>query len=273
MRENDSNVMPKIVIGGIAKPNEVEEFYKYLETEGEKKKFDNYIIAYIDFLGIKEKMKNESSYESLQILKFLLMGTKRTASYISDINTINDFEIKIFSDNIVIAQKVEEERVNDQIISIVNLMGSIQFHALLQFDFWLRGGITIGELFIDDSVVWGNGLIEAYNIEDNLANYPRIVLSNKVLEKYQSCKKESLNLFGLIKKDFDGLWFVDFLIAAPNLKMIPSISKFLSDIVVTYVNKPDRVKQKINWMITYFNSYCCKFKERGEYDKYTLSYI
>ena len=38
MRENDSNVMPKIVIGGIAKPNEVEEFYKYLETEGEKKK-------------------------------------------------------------------------------------------------------------------------------------------------------------------------------------------------------------------------------------------
>ena len=118
MRENDSNVMPKIVIGGIAKPNEVEEFYKYLETEGEKKKFDNYIIAYIDFLGIKEKMKNESSYESLQILKFLLMGTKRTASYISDINTINDFEIKIFSDNIVIAQKVEEERVNDQIISI-----------------------------------------------------------------------------------------------------------------------------------------------------------
>ena len=89
MRENDSNVMPKIVIGGIAKPNEVEEFYKYLETEGEKKKFDNYIIAYIDFLGIKEKMKNESSYESLQILKFLLMGTKRTASYISDINTIS----------------------------------------------------------------------------------------------------------------------------------------------------------------------------------------
>ena len=53
MRENDSNVMPKIVIGGIAKPNEVEEFYKYLETEGEKKKFDNYIIAYIDFLLIK----------------------------------------------------------------------------------------------------------------------------------------------------------------------------------------------------------------------------
>lgn len=273
MDERNSNIMPKIVIGGIASPNEVEEFYKYLDSEGRKKEFDNYIIAYIDFLGIKEKMQDESSYESLQILKFLLMGTKRTAGYISDINTINEFEIKIFSDNIVIAQKIDEERACNQIISIVNLMGSIQLHALLQFDFWLRGGITVGELFIDNSVVWGKGLIEAYNIENNLANYPRIVLSNKLLEKYENCKKESLNLFALIKKDFDGLWFVDFLLAAPNLKMIPTISKFLCEIIVVYANKPDRIKQKINWMITYFNSYCCKFKERGDYEKYILSHI
>ena len=54
--------------------------------------------------------------------------------------------IKIFSDNIVIAQKVNEGRISDQIISIINLVSAIQFHALMQFDFWLRGGITIGEL-------------------------------------------------------------------------------------------------------------------------------
>lgn len=51
----------KIIVGGIVNRYELEEFYNILETE--KKNFDNYIIAYIDFLGIKEKMKNDSSYE------------------------------------------------------------------------------------------------------------------------------------------------------------------------------------------------------------------
>lgn len=58
-------------------------------------------------------------------------------------------------------------------------MSAIQFHALMQFDFWLRGGITIGELFIDNAVVWGTSLIEAYAIENNLANYPRVIVSKK----------------------------------------------------------------------------------------------
>jgi len=95
--------MSKLVIGGIANPEDIEEFYRALEKE--EKKFDKYIIAYIDFLGIKQKMNTNGSYESLQILKFLLWGIQRTASYISSINEIDEFDIKIFSDNIVIAQK------------------------------------------------------------------------------------------------------------------------------------------------------------------------
>ena len=273
MTEKESKTIPKIVVGGVANGKDVEEFYKVLETEGKGKKFENYIIAYIDFLGIKEKMKNDCSFESLQILKFLLSGTQKTACYISDINAINDFDIKIFSDNVVIAQKVNEEKLSTQIISIINLVASIQLCALIQFDFWLRGGITIGELYIDNSVVWGTGLIDAYNIENNLANYPRVIISDKVLKKYEDCKIKELNLYALIKEDFDGLWFVDFIIAAPNLKQIPTISGILNERVVLYANASDRVKQKINWVITYFNSYCCKFKERGDYDKYVLPYI
>lgn len=45
--------MSKLVIGGIANPEDIEEFYRALEKE--EKKFDKYIIAYIDFLGIKQK--------------------------------------------------------------------------------------------------------------------------------------------------------------------------------------------------------------------------
>lgn len=211
--------MSKLVIGGIANPEDIEEFYRALEKKEKK------------------------------------------------------FDIKIFSDNIVIAQKVNEGRISDQIISIINLVSAIQFHALMQFDFWLRGGITIGELFIDNAVVWGTSLIEAYAIENNLANYPRVIVSKKILNAYDECKNKSLNLYALIKEDFDGLWFVDFMLAAPNITLIPTIARILQEKADFYANENDRVKQKINWMISYFNSYCIAFRDRGDYDGYVLSLI
>ena len=152
-------------------------------------------------------------------------------------------------------------------------MSAIQFHALMQFDFWLRGGITKGELFIDNAVVWGTSLIEAYAIENNLANYPRVIVSKKILNAYDECKNKCLNLYALIKEDFDGLWFVDFMLAAPNITLIPTIARILQEKADFYANENDRVKQKINWMISYFNSYCIAFRDRGDYDGYVLSLI
>lgn len=261
----------KIVIGGIINGHDLSELSESM-TYG-KKKFDNYIIAYLDFLGFTEKMKENNSYDSLQILKYLLKGTRKVANHISNINKIEEFDIKIFSDNIVIAQKVEQRKLRNQIISIVNLVGSVQFHALMYFGFFIRGGITIGELSIDSTVVWGTGLIDAYNIENNLANYPRIILSQRLLEEYDSCKQKSLNLYALLKEDFDGLWFIDFLLASPNLENIPNIAKELQEIIKSHAIKSDKVKQKINWLIAHFNASCRKLKDRGDYEKYILSYI
>ena len=39
----------------------------------------------------------------------------------------------------------------------------------------LRGGISIGQLLIDDVMVWGETLLKSYYLEDKIANYPRII--------------------------------------------------------------------------------------------------
>ena len=251
---------------------EIDELLKELKLTPNKT-FDRYLIAYVDFLGIKERMKKESSYESLHFLKALLTGARRKAAFIQRVNAIDDFIIKVFSDNIVIAQKIQDDIVSDQIISILNLVSLLQFEAFFQFDFPLRGGITIGELFIDDSVVWGTGLIEAYQIENSLANYPRVIVSQKVNDEYENCQEKSLNLFAMIKQDVDGYWFVDYLTAVPNIQLIPKISASLAHKAALHANENDRVKQKINWIISYFNSYCHQLKDRGDYEKYIVPYI
>ena len=251
---------------------EIKKLLKELELTPSKS-FDQYIIAYIDFLGIKERMKKKNSYESLHFLKALLEGVKKKATFIQSINAIDNFSIKVFSDNIVIAQKIQPDNVSDQIISILNLVSLLQFEAFFQFDFPLRGGITIGDLFIDDSVVWGTGLIEAYQIESRLANYPRVIVSQKIIDEYEGCQETSINLFAMIKQDMDGYWFVDYLMAAPNIQLIPRISASLAHKASLHAHENDRVKQKINWIISYFNSLCHEMRDRGDFEKYVVPYV
>lgn len=257
---------------GFAGESEIESYMQELEKNPDKS-FDEYIIAYIDFLGMKERMNQAKSFESLHILKFILAGVRYNARFISTLNTIEDFKIKIFSDNVVIAQKINQQRLNDQIISVINLVSLIQFEAFFQFDFPLRGGITIGELFIDDSVVWGTGLIDAYKMESDYAIFPRVIVSEKMINAYKPEGHHAIKLLSMIKRDSDGLWFVDYLLAAPNLQLIPEISASLREKSISHANEDIRVRQKINWTIKYFNSMCRQFKDHGDYEQYVVPFI
>lgn len=239
--------------------------------------FDNYLIAYIDFLGMKNALALGDSYRTLTIIRTLMSNAKKRASAISRINYINDFNMKLFSDNAIIAIKIDKSIIKDQIVSMVNLLSLLQFEALFQFEYTLRGGITIGELHIDDSIVWGKGLVEAYRIEETLANYPRVIVDTKVLQAFDETKNDSLNIYALLKKDFDGLWYINYYYAVPNIKLIPPMSKSLSDMLKNnpiYSNiESNRIKQKVNWIIHTFNDLCIEMKDQGDYEKYIIPYI
>lgn len=271
-RKETCKLGTKIAINSI-KPEVLDAIKEGIEHYSNKT-FDRYLIAYIDFLGSKERMKSSSNcYEPIILVKTLIYQAKINSKAIQNMNHIEDFVFKVFSDNIVIAIKINEDTICSQIISMINLLSLLQFEAFFQFDFPLRGGITIGELYIDDMVVWGTGLINAYRIESILAHFPRIIVSQEVIDHYEKGKNKELNLFALIKQDADGYWFIDYFMAAPNLRLIPELSVRLKEISLSHSKEDDRVKQKINWIISYFNNYCHKFKDRGDYEKCTIPYI
>ena len=82
-----------------------------------------------------------------------------------------------------------------------------------------------------------------------------------------------MHIEGSIKRDFDGYWFVDYFLAAPNIKLIPQISAVLQEKAQAHADEGLKVKQKINWIINYFNNFCVQFSDRGDYDKYTIPFI
>src|SRR5437879_6285601 len=73
------------------------------------------------------------------------------------------------------------------------------FSALSWFQFemvnagyFIRGAISVGNVYLDDIAVVGGGLIEVYEGESSLARDPRIILTKSAMEAV----KEHLNYYG-----------------------------------------------------------------------------
>jgi hypothetical protein len=82
--------------------------------------------------------------------------------------------------------------------------------------FFIRGAISIGEVYIDDIAVFGDALTQAHTGESRLARDPRIILTASAV----TAVKQHLNYYSSTKfapqvkellQDSDGQWFVNYL--------------------------------------------------------------
>lgn len=101
---------------------------------------------------------------------------------IENFDISNNIEITCFSDFIVISSEVVKENINVIFSTLVTQVAYISKELLLR-NILVRGGVAIGDLYHKDNIVFGQGLIEAYRIESEIAEYPRIVLSDKLIKK------------------------------------------------------------------------------------------
>lgn len=215
-------------------------------------KLSHYCIAYLDFLGAEQYMKKGNG-------KFLIDLKSIYEEAISSVdftNTITrkDISIKIFSDNILLTVKIDENDSNRvaKIEKIINLAGNI-YNDALKHGYLIRGGITEGEFYKDDNniFVYGKALIEAINLEEKIAIYPRIVVQNSI--------KESNPRY--FQQDKDGVWYLDSFLVL-GLYNYASFKKPLLKILKRNY-KDEKARQKIMWAISYFNLYGSRQQQIG----------
>lgn len=83
---------------------------------------------------------------------------------------------KVFSDNICIGMPVKSAEGIGEFLLAIDEIGRQQLRFALE-GYFIRGGWSIGNLAMDENIVWGFSLIEAHNLESRIAKYPRIVFS------------------------------------------------------------------------------------------------
>ena len=134
----------------------------------------------------------------------------------------------------------------------------------------LRGSITFGDIFIDDKTVFGPALIRAYELEDQVSIAPRVIVDPEVfplLEKYpvlraHAVEDEMQYLCHLLKKDADGVWFIDYLRVmaaqvddqAAYLRFLKAHRQLILDRLPEF-NQLNSVLTKYGWLVTYHNTW------------------
>lgn len=116
----------------------------------------------------------------------------------------------------------------------------------------VRGGISCGNFFKDERMIWGNALIQAYKLEGQIAIYPRIIVEPEIAEIIKSIMKPEKGK--LLCEDFDGIYFVDPFGIKQKKQDLYLINQFIDDNAIRLINNQKDLKtyQKINWLQQYF---------------------
>lgn len=225
-------------------------------TSKTKKHTTEYLIAYLDLLGVKNNIKEDLFDDYLNLLDKIYEESIHYIKTIVKNTELRDIKIKIFSDNIIFAYPLENNQaknINNLIVPFIILITAFQYHCL-KYGEILRGGITIDKLYIDDKFVYGNGLLNAYYIEDNIAIYPRIIIDNKVLKRITD---QGFKLL-YIEQDTDCNYYINYLLDLfLNKKLNKNIDYIRKRIILgTHVIKWAKERSKWYWLVDKFNKFC-----------------
>lgn len=228
-----------------------------------------HIVAYLDILGVAARMSE--GYESQKLAMNKLHNLYTFSMEISkkiDMEGYSDIKFKIFSDNIILVKKLSEQS-NKRLLDIkvlLNCVSDFQCSAAMDSVGWLvRGGISIGELFIDETMVWGEALLRAYDLESNSAIYPRILLDSSVISNIGSDKE----LTEYTQQDFDNLYFLNYLhIQHFGGQFLKNGFQMMLDELNGKISA--RIYQKLCWHMNYVNRELDKKNEKKD-RKYRLN--
>lgn len=198
------------------------------------------IVSYIDILGFKSLVNEmEKHLEKYMLIKDALEDSQKMLGEMYErLAPLQPIQKAQFSDSIVITTPINNNEIGMAEISIILLSYSILLTFMTKGIF-IRGGIAKGRCYHDGNIIFGKGMLDAYDLESNVASYPRIIVADEVVnsipEHYQYIKKDFL------KRDSDGFWYINAFNYSPIVRQIRIINK---DVLVTN-NKLVKIKQNI----------------------------
>ena len=215
-----------------------------------KAQYTRYCVAFLDILGFKNLVGTEDAstihgiFSNIRHAKKLIRGSSGENTWWTQLG--KKTEIYFFSDSIVIAIPMSEPTALELVASNCMLLQ----HTLWYYGLptWVRGGIAIGDLYCGKSEIFGPALIDAYTLEETVAKYPRIVMSESTYQMgIDNTEKKQDIIF--VSQQPDKLRMVETL---KYFDYEPQRSRLLRSISETMKEETNsRILEKFQWVIEY----------------------
>jgi hypothetical protein len=235
------------------------------------------IVSYFDILGMKHLLatagKDADSIKEILLLFRTLSDPDQGSKDEWGWRFVN------FSDLIVRAVPVlsdanRKHRIGlmyHEVTDICNVQANLIVRGVL-----VRGAMTIGNVVVDEGLAFGEGLARAYLQESTKARFPRIIVDRRLMEMFRSLyllrshpefADEWNYLRPYLRRDFDGVYFLDYLGHMRVDEKPKKYAKFLQlhkDLIIANrreVSGDKRTKEykarltKIRWLIYYHNQH------------------
>lgn len=234
---------------------------------GKKVSYDLAVISYIDVLGFRNLIDTKTAGEISRIVRKLKERTQpdKEESQHQGMKFFN------FSDTAIrITPVINPHSKHGTGNLFFELLALVHVQYLLILEkIIVRGAVTIGEIVKSWGVVYGPGLVSAYEMEQKASN-PRIIVDTTVFKHLRTnpalwvhdYAEEHKGVMDLLRKDEDGKLFVDYLRLIEGEMDTPEVyyPRFLrthADLIAEGLirHRLDRnVARKFKWLQKYHNS-------------------
>ena len=216
-------------------------------------------ICYFDILGYRAFFESDTKAH-----KNFLAKVELTCASIHSVIRNAQLPIKVncktYSDNFLLyfEKSIGE---SEALKILINLIRKISVKLLSELEVLIRGAITVGEFYADEDIVFGEGLVNAVELEEKTAINPRVVIDEK---KFNVDLNEFLSN-NLIVKDADDIIFINYFNSVDALKLTRGKCIKLINNHGRYhptVKEPKKIQQservisKYIWLLVHFNNQC-----------------
>lgn len=190
-------------------------------TEAESEKsldVSGHIVLVLDILGYSDLILNS---DETQMLNQFDSMVKSVRSDVAKMNRANSrIRWKMYSDNFLIyAPLPEDEDFLHLTVKGVLMTGAwLQYRMITEYGYMSRGGCCFGNLYVDESYVFGSGLVNAHIMEEGHRE-PTISVAADVADYLVSRRSgfhDPLESMSLIRRDEKGC-YVDYLTHVVNM--------------------------------------------------------
>jgi nitroreductase len=228
------------------------------DNAADEPRYRDSLISYFDVLGFRGAIESWSPQRIETVLTQLLW----LSSHDARLRRATSRGLSTFSDHVVRTTALGDLSDKDLSDTIEFELSQIQLIQanLAAKGIFLRGGVTRGLIYIDDELVFGPGLVRAYELENNVAKHPRVVVDENVVAGIAANARVEGDSVGrpylhLLVQDDEGVWSTNYLLVGDDLRERLNFTKLHANILRKALTEPSEPKviAKYRWLARLHN--------------------